>query len=65
MINTHKIELHILGKLYSQVRDIIHDGPAFNRMPLGVDEVIVDLREVKYNDTELRTENTLKDKHEQ
>lgn len=24
---------------------IIHDGPALNRMPLSVDEVIVDLRE--------------------
>lgn len=40
-------KLHILGKLYLQVCDVIHDGPAFNRMPLGVDEVIVDLRETE------------------
>lgn len=35
----------MLGELYLQVCDIIHDSPAFNRMPLSVDEVIVDLRD--------------------
>lgn len=34
-------------QLYLQVCDIIHDSPAFNRMPLSVDEVIVDLRETE------------------
>lgn len=39
--------------MYLQVCDIIHDRPAFNRMPLSVDEVVVDLKE---------TEVPLKDK---
>lgn len=32
--------------------DIIHDSPAFNRMPLGVNEVIVDLIEMPRETTD-------------
>lgn len=41
------ITLQIPEKVYLQVCDIIHDGPAFNRMSLSIDEVIVDLRETE------------------
>lgn len=30
--------------MYSQVCDVIHDGPAFDRVALSVDEVVVDLK---------------------
>lgn len=32
---------------FLQMCDVIHDGPAFDRMTLGVDEVKVDLGEIK------------------
>lgn len=35
----------ILMEMYLQVCDIIHDSPAFNCMPLSVNEVVVDLKE--------------------
>lgn len=57
-LNTKWTKLHIPEKLYLQVSDVIHDGPAFDRMPLSVDEVVVDLRdttrEVSYTDKESR-----------
>lgn len=37
----------MLTELHLQVCDVIHDGPAFNRMTLRVDEVIVDLNTQK------------------
>lgn len=43
----------ILMEMYLQVCDVIHDSPAFNRMPLSVNEVVVDLKE---------TDMSLKDK---
>lgn len=34
-------------ELYLQVCDIIHHSPAFNRMPLSVDEVVIDLKDTR------------------
>lgn len=40
---------------YAQVSDVVHDGPAFNRMTFRVDEVIVDLRGRQTNTREEET----------
>lgn len=37
-------ELRLLQRRHLQVCDVIHDGPALNRMTFRVDEVIVDLK---------------------
>lgn len=38
------VKLRILKNLHLQMRDVIHDGPAFNRVTFRVDEMIVDLK---------------------
>ena len=43
--NTKWPKRHIVQTSHLQVCYIIHDGPAFDGMPLSVDKVIVDLRE--------------------
>ena len=48
-----------IPEMYSQVSDVVHDGPALNRMPLGVDKVVVDLMRrkesgVSYTDKDSR-----------
>lgn len=40
-------KLRMPAELHLQVCDVIHDGPAFDRMTLRVDEVIVDLNTQK------------------
>lgn len=42
-------KLRMLKKLHLQVGDIIHDGPALNRMTPRVDEMIVDLKHNEHN----------------
>lgn len=43
--NVKRICRVFLMEKYLQVCDIIHDSPAFNCMPLSVNEVVVDLKE--------------------
>lgn len=38
------LKLQMLMEVHLQVCDIIHDGPAFDRMTLRVDEVKIDLK---------------------
>lgn len=46
-------------ELYLQVCDIIHHRPAFNRMPLSVDEVVIDLKDTEVTLTEKESNGTL------
>lgn len=54
------LKLRILKQPHLQVCDVIHDGPAFNRMTPRVDEMIVDLKTQKQHNklrTQIRFEN--------
>lgn len=44
-ITNASIQHSLLLQQHSQVSYVVHDSPAFNRIALSVDEVIVDLRE--------------------
>lgn len=45
-------------EVHLQVCDIIHDGPAFDRMTLRVDEVKIDLKTKTHKSNRIKSELT-------
>lgn len=52
------LKLQILMEVHLQVCDIIHDGPAFDRMTLRVDEVKIDLKTKMHKSSRIKSELT-------